>query len=406
MGNQCSNILSYFDVFHFQFMIHDEWSNSLFLHWKLPLSSSSSSSSSDGDKIIIHHDCPSPFPRSKNDDLLLESILDRHVFPFQVERHMGHYWVGLVLLTEKNVGPAFSWCRSTSYTCVSHHGVNVRTYVTGNLNETISTHNQKQKLQDGNDDNNINNEQNLLRSMPSTVVKQEERGIHFASLECNNLFTSIGANMFGMPYRYASIQRKEFVVTNKTQSNNQEHEAMTSFQMTSSRREPWLMNIWKVFNKLAKLLRKALVATSRFGFINAGSNNVADIKETSESEENGSFSVHCSWECQGSTKETNIAGNMLEMNDVAKVPETSFFVERYLVYTRKYFLNWVGRVHHEPWPVENAVVRSLKITNVDRYTPVHMQPILQYMADHAPDLVQFSPGVGPISFDMLRPAML
>jgi hypothetical protein len=32
-----------------------------------------------------------------------------------------------------------------------------------------------------------------------------------------------------------------------------------------------------------------------------------------------------------------------------------------------------------------------------------MRPILRYMADHRPDAVGFSPGVGPVTFTMLQP---
>lgn len=365
-------------------MAHDDWSNVLFLHWKLPLTDDGSN---------------------------LESILDRHVFPFQVERHMGYYWVGLVLLTENNVGPAFSWCRSR-HTCVSHYGVNVRTYVTGKL---VTSY--KEEPRDVND----GNERNGCAKMESSVTSKEEnslsasavvekRGIHFASLECNNLITTIGANFFGMPYRYATIER-EFR-TGKTRTVDQP-EAIAGFEITCSR-VPWFMDVWNLLNKFATMLRNASLS-SLFGYFYAGSHG--DSKGTRPEEKRGpddkknnvkplsdNFSVQCSWDRQGPTNEIKI-GDVLR-RDVAKVPEASFFVERYLVYTRKYFLNWFGRVHHDPWPVERAVIRSLKIRNVDKYRPVCLQPILQYMADHDPDSVLFSPGVGPIVFDMLRPVML
>ena len=134
----------------FRFMIHDKWEDVLFLHWKVP-------------------------PGSE-----LESMLEADAAPFLLEKFNGSAWIGLILLTERNVGP--SVLRS-KYTCVTHHGINVRTYVTGgvsavNINDTTST------------------------SSASNI-----RGIHFTSLECNDAFTAFGANFFGMPYKVSNMER-------------------------------------------------------------------------------------------------------------------------------------------------------------------------------------------------------
>jgi uncharacterized protein YqjF (DUF2071 family) len=79
------------------FMEHDAWKDALFLHWRLDASA---------DKEVLAclaRECP---------------------FSLDVDDE-GATWVGLVLLTEVNVGPPSPLRRITP--AVTHYGVNVRT---------------------------------------------------------------------------------------------------------------------------------------------------------------------------------------------------------------------------------------------------------------------------------------
>lgn len=75
-----------------KFMVHDQWANVLFLHWRVP-------------KEL------EPLLLSTNDFLILDRTPD------------GSAWIGLILLTEENVGlPVLR----SACTTITHHGVNVR----------------------------------------------------------------------------------------------------------------------------------------------------------------------------------------------------------------------------------------------------------------------------------------
>jgi hypothetical protein len=53
--------------------------------------------------------------------------------------------------------------------------------------------------------------------------------------------------------------------------------------------------------------------------------------------------------------------------------------------------------------VQKAKVNRLVLANIDQYEPGHMRTILLHMATTSPDSILFSPGVGPIDFQMLTP---
>jgi len=76
-------------------MKHDAWSDTLFLHWKVPSHL----------EATLQDNCCQPLQRFQD----------------------GNCYIGLVLLTEHGVGPILAWIRRLF--CVTHHGCNARTYV-------------------------------------------------------------------------------------------------------------------------------------------------------------------------------------------------------------------------------------------------------------------------------------
>jgi len=137
------------------FMIHDKWENALFLHWLL--------------------DVDSTLGKALRAVVPEGLVLDRFDFAGSGKEC---YAIGLVLLTERGVGPgriARPLFKSLSQVSecaglggapflVTHYGCNLRTYVQGD-------------------------------------------GIFFLSLECDSLLASFGANRFGIPYHMAEMSR-------------------------------------------------------------------------------------------------------------------------------------------------------------------------------------------------------
>jgi len=318
-----------------KFMEHDKWANVLFLHWRVPPN--------------------------------LEPVLQTDCGPFAVDRTPdGSAWIGLVLLTERNVGPPILRER----TCVTHHGANVRTYVAGG-------------------------------------------GVHFSSLECDDRLAAAGANFFGMPYVNASIGRRygleraedgvggNGVIAQELETCDTRDRAvcgdgpivprLKKFRFASCRSagKPTIFNLVRslFFEYGASLHRTELHLIGPPGrdgerecCVKGGGGDGAPEKY---------FSVTCEWERRGTgTEDTELA---------------EFLTERYFVYTRKYGLNWRGEVEHGPWPVEEASLTNLSISGVDSYEPATIRPLIAYMAKNRPDSVMFSPGVGPVRFNMLRP---
>ncbi|KAG7351885.1 COG2071 domain containing protein [Nitzschia inconspicua] len=339
--------LSWKNIFNFKFMTHDRWANVLFLHWKIP---------SHMEKVL--QDNTSPF------------LLDR--YPNNDED--GSVYVGLILLTEQNVGPSIG---RSQWTTVTHHGVNVRTYV-------------------------------------KACEKNNPPGIHFSSLECDDELTSLGANRFGMPYRVAQIQRffvmretfDGLAVTTDTTNTTTDIDQITCsdkninqiqrFGLRSERLASERPSLWRIFTTMiGSIFRKATPKHT--------SERKLSIESPVTTNHTSTFTVDCSWSmCKDSTGPTLSK----KMSPQQQHDETSFAqwaVERYHVYTQKYGFRWSGRVEHEPWPLQQVALEGLAISGVDSYEPSQMRPILEHMANHRPDSVLFSPGVGPVQFNMLRP---
>ena len=328
----------------FYFMTHDRWDQALFLHWRVP-------------------------PE-------LELFLRDDAAPFQLERYNGSAWIGLVLLTEVNVGPSIFRSRLT---CVTHHGINVRTYV-----------------QNPSENNGDDNPQN------STAVNGEH-GIHFSSLECNDEFTAYGANYFGMPYRMATMTRRtscpEGIDENNKGGDDTQKKILSStvtYHMESERWKSARPSLLRVLFRTLPIPRFAFLGSDKSPIQNSAdastkSNGDIVAPSTPKSRTPSGFSVRCTWKVR-------------DDNDSGKDSFAKWAIERYFVYTQKYGISWRGQVEHEPWPSVRAVdLQQFCLDHVETYEPAAMRPILEYMKTQPPDSALFSPGVGPVSFRMLHP---
>lgn len=328
----------------FYFMKHDRWAHVLFLHWRVP------------------------------DEL--QGILEEHVSPFALDRASdGSVWIGLILLTEQHVGLSIL-PRIAPWNSFTHHGVNVRAYV------------RCQHHDEGGG------------GMP---------GIHFSSLECDHRFVAHMASYFGMPYRMATISRRyvQMAPSSRVRDDDDDDDASAEPKTTAcddddvaiaahtevkrfrirSVRSPGRNSLLHVL--LSSLWDKKPMHSTKLLGDDGQDPNANRTTSTGGKDKSTTFTVECDWErCHGPPPDPEL---------------TAFFVERYHAYTYKYACRLRGDVHHGPWPVETATLHRLCISNISSYEPTSMQPIIQYMASHAPDSVLYSPGVGPIDFKMLRP---
>ena len=325
----------------FRFRIHDRWANVLFLHWRLP----------------AH----------------LEGILEENTAQFVVDRYDGSAWIGLILLTEENVGPSIG---RSQWPCLTHHGVNVRTYVRG-CDETT-------------------------------------RGIHFSSLECNDEFTAFGANFFGMPYKVAEMKRS-YASGHDDASSSEEPTTISAnryyYKMQSQRLSSSTSSMIRILSQSFSLnwwwfrfLHYTKMIDSESS--NSSSPNPMEdiIRKTDVNSSSQRFTIDCSWS-RSEASDRDVSESEPSSNATEEKAFCEWATERYVVYTQKYGQRWRGKVDHEPWPVEESTIRleTLEIFGVDAYEPKSMRPILRHMAKHRPDHVGFSDGVGPVLFTMLQP---
>ena len=178
-------------MLNFQFMRHDKWANVLFVHWSVPTHLESllleelngtclcSSSTVGGDDTGAGGDATNNAREIGKSNSRSRFVLDRY--------KDGRAYVGLILLSEVNVGPICG--RSIKRFLVTHHGANIRTYVRPAIPSKEGTY-ANDALDGDTYDEQLNN-----------------RGITFASLECDDAITAAGANVFGMPYKVAIMER-------------------------------------------------------------------------------------------------------------------------------------------------------------------------------------------------------
>ena len=390
-----------YDMLNFKFMRHDKWARVLFVHFPVP---------------------PHLEPLLLGDlNGTADAIVGSDTFDggrFVLDRYTnGKAYVGMILLTEVNVGPIVG--RSLQRLLVTHHGANIRTYVKPNSVNNV-----------GVGESNVDDEYLNLR------------GITFASLECDDAITAAGANVFGMPYQVAQMERSylcqdrgevsETSVNSDGNVSNKDHQALIRNNALSTAEVDDLMcgscddtggHGGADSNGIAAKImgiKSARPASSRtqglFGKIKGIGRGDAkrhkskivvmpsndDGKSSPQLErlpyhndgnekERSGFSIVCEWE----NHDEQLTDEERGMAD--------FFCERYHVYTKKYGLHWKGTVLHEPWPVQKAKIRKLMFSNIDQYEPLHMRPVLRHMANTSPDSILFSEGVGPVDFQMLMP---
>jgi uncharacterized protein YqjF (DUF2071 family) len=75
---------------------------------------------------------------------------------------------------------------------------------------------------------------------------------------------------------------------------------------------------------------------------------------------------------------------------------TDFLVERYYVFSTLGMFVLRGHVHHEPWPLRSAELKHLDFDLFD-------QAGLPLADARSGPIVTFSPGVGPVDFELLHP---
>jgi uncharacterized protein YqjF (DUF2071 family) len=394
-------------------MRHDKWANVLFVHWAVPpdlepllldgLNGNDESSRFELDKYMyVHRSSPDgDIPRDN------ASANDRNSNKDGTCANRSRAYVGLVLLTEHNVGPTIG--RGFERLLVTHHGANIRTYV--------------RPTRGCNNDN---------------ADDDYWRGITFASLECDDRFTSWGANVFGMPYRVASMERiyhcaegpsmiydeRRADVANEEQKDN-DLQALVRKNALSSKEVDDLMcrqdgrscgdgkntvtsvvsnmmsmkSVRQSSGGLAGILGKRLSMMTKGSsglhssrLVDRSADTTGNMISSNAISTGSGYSVDCQWEVYPEEKLTD-----------EEVSMANFFAERYHVYTRKYGLHWRGTVAHEEWPIQKANIKNLAFSNINEYEPCPMLPILRHMAKNKPDSVLFSRGVGPIDFAMLRP---
>jgi hypothetical protein len=414
-----------------KFMIHDQWREVLFLHWRFPT------------------------------DAALGRLLAKST-PYALDVFEGAFWVGLVLLTEDNIGPGF-WRQSLlAPFVVTHHGVNVRTYV-------------------------------------------ENDGIFFFSLECDSLIATFGANVAaGIPYKVANMERTTLRFCGVSPGDNQATAATggnkrmavapkgmgpVSYVLQSERLSKVRWTLWAKLKQVLlcrrsvgmmpsstrleegeSLLNHEQLLASRKPHSQLGclhSERIVDVPCTGTSlsipEERSllltrwpspsganptgdrasqpcnttasgegqqqQFCVRCAWsplEQESGVSAVVDAPRPDNRNDSVEDAEKSwrrraeFFVERYFVYTSR---RCRGRVTHPKWPVQHATVHNLEL-DWRAYCSGHevstpgasdrasgassrfrspMAAVLKHMAETPADHVCFSPGVGPVEFDFLQP---
>jgi uncharacterized protein YqjF (DUF2071 family) len=396
-----------------KFMVHDRWSDVLFLHWKVP---------SHLESCLIDN-IPSSF------------IVDR--YPTAVDsddvnpssQQHSCLWIGLILLTEEQVGPAIG---RTKWTCVTHHGINVRTYIKGDKKQQQSppTSIEEKSTRDPW----LRRRQRQQQQQPLPTPS----GIYFFSLECNDEFTSWGANWFGMPYRVANIVRNFQTFTrpddddNTTSAGSKTPAANKAVQffMSSIRNQAndgkpsllrvmcrtiqnvimatWTSSIYRTIQKYLRHLLPLPSTTSQQLNSNKKQHQSTILSSSSRSSAALPFQVECQWTVTdyNNDHQQNDPSNNNE-EEVEHRKFARWLMERYHVYTHKYGLDWIGSISHEPWPLlsqQQVRLDKLYITGVgSSYQPNAVRPILELMSNHQPDSVLFSPGVGPIQFQMLRP---
>lgn len=332
-----------------KFMTHDKWENALFCHWRYPCDSPLGR--------LLEETCPFRLdrwtdaapPESPPPPSIHSTGRSRVGIPGRSSSSTSSsaecFWLGLVLLCERNVGPGLPLLRAVTQRVglnVTHLGANVRTYVEGD-------------------------------------------GIFFYSLECDSLLATVGANVFGIPYKIAhmSSENKDAPPSSILQRSS----TATSSGRTHSFRSE----------------RKSIVPHGN--------------------SPTGAFKIAATWEVSDSS---SVAGS-------AASPLSDFFVERYRVYTRKYGVSWRGNVKHDPWPLRKVGGLKLEISGVetpsqqtssqqgarkapasgprDRYhsgaeANAAVDSLVLDMSSRPPDHVCFSPGVGPVEFDFLKPGMV
>mmetsp|Transcript_1926 Transcript_1926/g.4420 ORF Transcript_1926/g.4420 Transcript_1926/m.4420 type:complete len:387 (+) Transcript_1926:177-1337(+) len=378
------------------FMVHDKWENVLFVHYKIPVGSR--------EFELLQRNCP----------FRLDVVSQNHAGKNDCNANGtgGSYiWLGLVFLTERNVGPGHAVLRGPCTwlnrvlgvpSLITHHGVNVRTYVEGD-------------------------------------------GIFFYSLECDSFLATEGARQCGIPYRFARI-RRDFALCDEEHHDHSDSKAGKApsevrMKVSSTRLGRAELAAGGKTHKTVVVqhgIHSTLDAASgvvdlcRLSELGAGGTATTvvdqhdDAAAAFKSSGERAFGFCCEWTTclppKDSARAANVKAPAGEKDQQEWTSDAAFLLERYRVYSLGSPLQLTGlltgTVRHDPWPVQKAEVKKLEVfTGRGRRTATReqlegsdspcsefsVQEMLEELVSYRqPDHVCFSPGVGPVSFDFLR----
>lgn len=397
------------------FMVHDKWENVLFVHYKIPTASR--------DFELLQKHCPFAL-----------DVVTTSAEGCKDKEASSYAWLGLVFLTERNVG-AGSVLRGPSRflhnllnlpLLITHHGINVRTYVEGD-------------------------------------------GIFFYSLECDSFLATEGARQLGIPYRYSKITRtfvggstmkvqsarlgrfrldmseKHLTVVKESEekevadaeqkkepppgcelspeTSNHQANIVCAVAGAASERELGQTQIAPCTAAACVSATKPSATRRKFAF------SPCSPREDTVSTTTPTFGFECEWAVVPESDENHIEAEDL-LSTTPWRQDATTLVERYKVYSSgnpmKLTGCLAGRVTHEPWPLQKAELRKLVVhtpsdltsgtakggvadaaavesTGVETNEGTIQGMLQRLTASRPPDHVCFSPGVGPVSFAILRP---
>jgi hypothetical protein len=265
--------------------------------------------------------------------------------------------------------------------------------------------------------------------------------IFFYSLECDYASLATAANVFGIPYKPAMMRR---VIPRAIWEENEENgrgggngRIVAGGSEVQSADSTW-SDKFHFQSRRSNLPTVALSGCGGkiqicSGSGGAHSNETANSTSTNSMSNSAGYTINATWRFR--TKEEDKDQNNAE----AGLSETwlrraNFFVERYRVFTKKAGVCFRGNVKHPPWPLHRVEVEKLEISdgggsssnssgntdgsknpsvypyysgaeNSKNGNRVAIDRLIADISSRRPDHVCFSPGVGPVEFDWLRPKM-
>lgn len=327
-------------------MVHGRWSDVLFLHWRIPPGSPL-------ERIIQVQSQPFaldryPDPRRQHKDTNNDGdICDDNA-------DVPAIWIGLILLTEEQVGPSIGRFR---WTCINHRVATMSRRETDVCLQRLCPTKEKSDAEQG---------ATCVSTTHRQFQMQSER-LHPGNPSwlrlCYRTFWNVVV---------AGIAGKDKLLLHSTSRTPM----LTS---TEAREDEYTKSVTLVVS---------------------GTKCRHSTDDSEKPRRSKGFSVECTW-----TLESSCSSAFSPKASCDEDPDfAQWAMERYHVYTHAYGWNWKGEVHHEPWPVYPVCqLDYLVFSDISNYEPKEMRPVLRFMAENRPNSILFSPGVGPVRFQMLQP---